>query len=92
MFVNHIVLNKYAVEFKDSTVRIFEAKTIEDLCFSIADYFGFKTEMPDLSSFKENDNDLANSFSEFLEDVAPQFRENVVSASEFIEIKLKNKN
>ena len=41
---------------------------------------------------KENDNDLANSFSEFLEDVAPQFRENVVSASEFIEIKLKNKN
>jgi len=41
---------------------------------------------------KENDNDLANSFSEFLGDVAPQFRENVVSASEFIEIKLKNKN
>ena len=31
-----------------------------------------------------NDNDLANSFSEFLEDVAPQYKENVVSASEFI--------
>ena len=40
----------------------------------------------------ENKNDLANSFSEFLEDVAPQFRENVVSASEFIDSKLKNKN
>ena len=32
----------------------------------------------------ENKDDLANSFSEFLEDVAPQFRENVISASEFI--------
>ena len=40
----------------------------------------------------ENKDDLANSFSEFLEDVAPQFRENVVSASEFIDSKLKNKN
>lgn len=40
----------------------------------------------------ENKNNLANSFSEFLEDVAPQFRENVVSASEFIDSKLKNKN
>ena len=38
----------------------------------------------------ENNNDLANSFSEFLEDVAPQFRENVVSASEFIDSKNKN--
>ena len=37
---------------------------------------------------KENGNELANSFSEFLEDVAPQFRENVVSASEFIDEKL----
>jgi hypothetical protein len=41
---------------------------------------------------KENNDELANSFSEFLEDVAPQFRENVVSASEFIEQKLKNKD
>lgn len=38
----------------------------------------------------ENKDDLANSFSEFLEDVAPQFRENVVSASEFIDKKNKN--
>lgn len=38
----------------------------------------------------ENKDDLANSFSEFLEDVAPQFRENVISASEFINEKNKN--
>lgn len=36
-----------------------------------------------------NDNDLANSFSEFLDDVAPQYKENVVSASEFIKEKLE---
>lgn len=37
----------------------------------------------------ENKDALANSFSEFLEDVAPQFRDNVVSASEFIKEKLE---
>ena len=36
----------------------------------------------------ENKNELANSFSEFLEDVAPQYRENVVKAAEFIDAKL----
>lgn len=36
-----------------------------------------------------NDDELAISFSEFLEDVAPQYKENVVSASVFIEKKLK---
>ena len=45
----------------------------------------------DLIECKNNDA-LANSFSEFLEDVTPQFRENVVSASEFIDSKLKNEN
>lgn len=39
---------------------------------------------------RENNDDLANSFSEFLEEVAPQFKENVVSASEFIEEKNRN--
>ena len=39
---------------------------------------------------KENKNELANSFSEFLEDVAPQYKDNVVSAAEFIENKIKN--
>ena len=37
----------------------------------------------------ENKNELANSFSEFLEDVAPQYRENVVKAAEYIESKLE---
>ena len=32
----------------------------------------------------ENKSDIANSFSEFLEDVAPQYRENVLKASEYI--------
>lgn len=37
----------------------------------------------------ENTDDLAISFSQFLEDVAPQYRENVLKASEYIEKKLK---
>ena len=37
----------------------------------------------------KNKNELATSFSEFLDDVAPQYKENVVKASEFIEKKLE---
>lgn len=36
----------------------------------------------------KNKNELATSFSEFLEDVAPKYKENVVKAAEFIEKKL----
>ena len=36
----------------------------------------------------ENKNELANSFSEFLDDVAPQYKDNVVSAAEFIDKKI----
>ena len=36
----------------------------------------------------KNKNELSTSFSEFLEDVAPQYKENVVKAAEFIEKKL----
>lgn len=36
-----------------------------------------------------NDDELAIAFSEFLNDVAPQYKDNVVSASAFIEKKLK---
>lgn len=36
----------------------------------------------------KNKNELATSFSEFLDDVAPQYKENVVKAAEFIEKKL----
>ncbi|WP_296796486.1 ATPase [uncultured Methanobrevibacter sp.] len=39
----------------------------------------------------ENNDELASSFMEFLEDVAPQYRENVLKASEFIEEKLEVK-
>ena len=39
----------------------------------------------------ENKDDLANSFSEFLEDVAPQYKDNVVSAAVFVREKLNSK-
>ena len=39
---------------------------------------------------RENRNELANSFSEFLDEVAPQYKDNVVSASEFINEKLSS--
>lgn len=38
----------------------------------------------------ENNNVLATSFMEFLEDVAPQYRENVLKASDYIEKKLED--
>lgn len=38
----------------------------------------------------ENSDELALSFSEFLDDVAPQYKENVVSASEFVSEKLNS--
>ena len=37
----------------------------------------------------ENKDELAISFSEFLEDVAPQYKENVLKAAEFIENRLE---
>ncbi|MCR5026829.1 MAG: ATPase [Methanobrevibacter sp.] len=36
----------------------------------------------------ENNNELASSFMKFLEEVAPQYRENVLKASDYIESKL----
>ena len=38
----------------------------------------------------QNKSELANSFSEFLDDVAPQYRENVLSAAAFIDKKQKH--
>ena len=38
----------------------------------------------------ENSDELASSFMEFLEDVAPQYRENVLKASDYIEKKLNS--
>ena len=40
---------------------------------------------------RANSNDLAISFSRFLDDVAPQYKENVVSASEYIADKINSK-
>jgi hypothetical protein len=37
---------------------------------------------------RENNDEMANSFSEFLDDVAPQYKDNVVSAAEFIDKKI----
>lgn len=37
----------------------------------------------------ENKDELAISFSEFLQDVAPQYRENVLTAAEFVDLKNK---
>ena len=39
----------------------------------------------------ENNDELASSFMEFLEGVAPQYRENVLKASDYIEMKLEVK-
>lgn len=36
-----ITKNKYAVQFYDDSIRIFEAENIESLCFTIAEYYGF---------------------------------------------------
>ena len=49
-------------------------------------------EMDGKSKIKNVNNDeIASSFMEFLEDVAPQYRENVLKASEYIEKKLEVK-
>lgn len=49
-------------------------------------------EMDGKSKIKnENNDELASSFMEFLEDVAPQYRENVLKASDYIEKKLEVK-
>ena len=38
---------------------------------------------------KKNNSKIANSFSSFLDEVAPQYKENVLKAKEFIELKTK---
>lgn len=49
-------------------------------------------EMDGKSKIKNMNNDeIASSFMEFLEDVAPQYRENVLKASDYIEKKLEVK-
>ena len=53
------------------------------------DWINSFLEMDDKSKIiNENNDELASSFMEFLEGVAPQYRENVLKASEYIEKKL----
>ena len=54
------------------------------------DWINSFLEIDGKDTIKNEDNDeLATSFMEFLEDVAPQYRENVLKAAEFIESKLE---
>ncbi|WP_407379616.1 ATPase [Methanobrevibacter sp.] len=53
------------------------------------DWINSFLEMDGKSEIKnENNDELASSFMNFLEDVAPQYRENVLKASDYIESKL----
>ncbi|MBQ9026518.1 MAG: ATPase [Methanobrevibacter sp.] len=53
------------------------------------DWINSFLEMDGKSKIKnENNDELASSFMNFLEDVAPQYRENVLKASDYIENKL----
>ena len=54
------------------------------------DWINSFLEMDGQDTFEnKNKNELAISFSEFLEDVAPQYKENVVKAAEYIQNKLE---
>ena len=56
------------------------------------DWINSFLEMDGKSKIKnENNDELASSFMEFLEGVAPQYRENVLKASDYIEDKLEVK-
>lgn len=56
------------------------------------DWINSFLEMDGREKIKNENNDvLASSFMEFLEDVAPQYRENVLKASDYIEKKLEVK-
>lgn len=56
------------------------------------DWINSFLEMDGQEKIKNENNDvLASSFMEFLEDVAPQYRENVLKASDYIEKKLEVK-
>lgn len=42
--MNNTILNEYAVEF-DNEIEYFKARDIENLCFEIADWYGFNNEV-----------------------------------------------
>lgn len=43
--MNNIILNEYVVEFNNDELIYFKARNIENLCFEIADWYGFNNEI-----------------------------------------------
>ncbi len=85
--VNDIFSSIFAgdgINFRDKTNEIYPLVNVP------LDWINSFLEMDGQDTIESvNEDKLAISFSEFLEDVAPQYKENVVSATEFIEKKLK---
>ena len=87
--VNNIFSSIFAgegINFRDRTDEIYPLVNVP------LDWINSFLEMDGKDTIEnENTDELAISFSEFLEEVAPQYKENVVSASEFIGQKLEAK-
>ena len=85
--VNNIFSSIFAgdgINFRDKTNEIYPLINVP------LDWINSFLEMDGHSIIEnENTDELAISFSRFLDDVAPQYKENVISASEFIGEKLE---
>ena len=85
--VNNIfssIFSGEGIDFRDNNAEIYPLLNVS------LDWINSFLEMDGQELIKnENTDELAISFSQFLEDVAPQYRENVLKASEYIENKLK---
>ena len=86
--VNNIFSSIFAgdgIEFRDNSNEIYPLINVP------LEWINTFLQMDGRSNMERaNSNDLAISFSQFLEEVAPQYKENVVSASEYIALKQKN--
>lgn len=85
--VNNIFSSIFAgdgIGFRDKTGEIYPLLNVP------LDWINSFLEMDGQDTIEsENTDELAISFSQFLEDVAPQYKENVISASEYIGEKLE---
>ena len=87
--VNHIFSTIFAGEGIDFNKKENEICPLINVPLNWINSF---LEMDGKSKIKNVNNDeIASSFMEFLEDVAPQYRENVLKASDYIEKKLEVK-
>lgn len=43
--MNNIILSEYVVEFDNDELKYFKARDIENLCFEIANWYGFNNEV-----------------------------------------------